>query len=112
MLKYSNNNNFENINFSQGKFSRDGTFKGIKLYGKVQVVDDFPDIRIQVVDYFPDLKVQKVDYFPDSLGKWQFVEENNFPDFTIKYVDQFPDITIKFVDYFPGFPETQYYNNI
>jgi hypothetical protein len=77
-------------------------FKGKKLYGKVQIVDYFPDIKVQVVDYFPDLKVQKVDYFPTSCGKWQFVDY--FPDIKIQFVDYFPDIKIQFVDYFPGLP--------
>lgn len=77
-------------------------YKGIKLYGKVQIVDYFPDIKVQVVDYFPDLKVQKVDYFPTSCGKWQFVDY--FPDFKVQFVDYFPDIKIRFVDYFPGLP--------
>ncbi len=78
------------------------TFKGKKLYGKVQVVDYFPDIRVQIVDYFPDLKVQSVDYFPTSCGKWQFVDY--FPDIKIQFVDYFPDVKIQYVDYFPGLP--------
>jgi hypothetical protein len=77
-------------------------YKGIRLYGKVQVVDYFPDIKVQVVDYFPDLNVQRVDYFPSSCGKWQFVDY--FPDFKVQFVDYFPDIKIRFVDYFPGVP--------
>ena len=77
-------------------------FKGIKLFGKVQVVDYFADIKVQIVDYFPDLKVQKVDYFPTSCGKWQFVDY--FPDFKVQFVDYFADIKIQFVDYFPGLP--------
>ncbi len=77
-------------------------FKGKKLYGKVQIVDYFPDIKVQIVDYFPDLKVQKVDYFPNSCGKWQFVDY--FPDIKIQFVDYFPDVKIQFVDYFPGLP--------
>ena len=40
---------------------RSGYFNGIKLCGKVQVVDCFADIKVQVVDCFPDLKVKKVD---------------------------------------------------
>ena len=80
--------------------SRDGYFKGIRLYGKVRVVTAFPDIKVQVVDAFPDLKVQKVSAFPDSLGKWQFVTGGE--DFTIQFVDAFPDIKIKFVSAFPG----------
>ena len=77
-------------------------FKGKKLYGKVQIVDYFPDIKVQIVDYFPDLKVQKVEYFPTTCGKWQFVDY--FPDLKIQFVDYFPDLKIQFVDYFPGLP--------
>ena len=87
---------------TKSKLNGDCTFNGFKLYGKVQVVDAFPDIKVQVVDAFPDLKVQKVDAFPDECGKWQFVEA--FPDFKIQFVDAFPDIKIQFVDAFPGQP--------
>lgn len=81
--------------------SIDGTFNGIRLWGKVKVVNAFPDIKVQVVDAFPDLKVKRVDAFPDNLGEWQFVTFGE--DFTIQFVDSFPDIKIKFVDAFPGF---------
>lgn len=78
------------------------TFNGINLYGKVQVVDAFPDIKVQVVDAFPDLRVQVVDAFPDQCGRWQFVDA--FPDFKIQFVDAFPDLKIQYVDAFPGLP--------
>ena len=78
------------------------TYKGKKLYGKVQVVDFFPDIKVQVVNFFPDLKVQRVDFFPTSCGKWQFVDF--FPDIKVQFVDFFPDIKVQFVDFFPGLP--------
>lgn len=78
----------------------DCAFKGRKLYGKVQVVSSFPDIKVQVVSSFPDLKVQAVNSFPDRCGKWQFV--NSFPDFKIQYVNSFPDIRIMMVNSFPG----------
>ncbi len=84
------------------KISSDCTFKGFKLYGKVQVVNAFPDIKVQVVDAFPDLKVQTVDAFPDECGKWQMVE--SFPDFKVQFVDAFPDIKIQYVNAFPGLP--------
>lgn len=80
----------------------DCSFNGIQLYGKVQVVDAFPDIKVQIVDAFPDLRVQVVDAFPDQCGKWQFVDA--FPDFKIQFVDAFPDIKIQYVDAFPGLP--------
>lgn len=80
----------------------DCSFNGIQLYGKVQVVDAFPDIKVQVVTAFPDLRVQVVDAFPDGCGRWQFVDA--FPDFKVQFVDAFPDIKIEYVDAFPGLP--------
>lgn len=78
----------------------DGYCKGIRLWGKVRVVNSFPDLKVQIVDSFPDLKVQQVTSFPDALGKWQFVTSGE--DFTVQFVDAFPDIKIKFVNAFPG----------
>ncbi len=80
--------------------SSDCAIKGIKLYGKVQIVENFADLKVQVVSNFEDLKVQKVDHFPDSCGKWQIVE--HFPDFKVQLVENFPDLKIKFVEHFPG----------
>jgi hypothetical protein len=84
------------------KVDKDCTYKGKKLYGKVKVVDAFPDFEVKRVDAFADLHVKVVDAFPDSCGRWQWVDA--FPDFTIKWVDAFPDFTIKQVDAFPGLP--------
>ena len=78
------------------------TLKGKKLYGKVQVVESFPDIKVQVVRAFPDLRVQQVEAFPNSCGKWQYVE--SFPDFKIQFVEAFPDLKVQFVEAFPGVP--------
>ena len=47
-----------------GKIGRDCTVRGKKLYGKVQVVDAFPDFKVQFVDAFPDFDIQYVDAFP------------------------------------------------
>ena len=80
--------------------SSDGYFNGIKLCGKVRVVNSFPDIKVQIVDAFADLKVKKVSAFPNKIGEWQFVTSGE--DFKIQFVDSFPDIKIKFVDAFPG----------
>jgi len=103
-LKYkihrNNRNNRNNDNNDDGKITKNGYFRGIKLCGKVQVVDSFPDFKVQVVDSFPDLKVKVVDSFPDEIGKWQFVD--SFPDFKIQFVDSFPDFKIQYVDSFPG----------
>ncbi len=78
------------------------TFNGFPLYGKVKIVESFPDIKVQIVDSFPDLKVKLVNSFPEDCGEWQIVE--SFPDVKIKIVDSFPDIKIKFVESFPGEP--------
>ena len=80
--------------------SGDCSWRGIPLYGKVMVVDSFPDIKVEVVRSFPDIKVKKVTSFADRCGEWTFVE--SFPDFTIKFVNSFPDIKIKYVNSFPG----------
>lgn len=84
-----------------GSFSKaDCSFGGKKLYGKVQFVTSFPDIKVQVVSSFPDLKVQQVTSFPDKCGKWQKV--SSFPDFKVQLVDSFPDVKIQYVSSFPG----------
>lgn len=78
------------------------TYNGFKLYGKIKIVDAFPDIKIKIVESFPDLKVKVVDNWPDDCGKWQFVE--SFPDLKVQFVESFPDIKIKFVENWPGKP--------
>ena len=83
-----------------GNVGANCTLEGKALYGRVQVVEAFPDFRVQVVNAFPDLKVQKVNAFPDRCGRWQFVD--SFPDFRIQFVNAFPDLRIQYVDAFPG----------
>lgn len=75
-------------------------FKGIPLHGKVQFVENFPDIKIQYVSAFPDIKVKMVEHFPNECGEWQVVE--NFPDFKVQIVDAFPDLKVQVVEHFPG----------
>lgn len=76
------------------------TYKGLQLYGKVKVVESFPDIKVKVVTSFPDIKVQVVESFPDACGKWEFVE--SFPDLKIQFVESFEDVRVEFVNSFPG----------
>lgn len=80
--------------------NKDGYYKGIKLCGKVKVVEHFADIKVKVVNSFPDLKVKVVDSFPNNIGEWKFVEYGE--DFTVQFVESFPDIKIKYVTSFPG----------
>ncbi len=86
----------------QDKIDDECRFNGMKLYGKIQFVTSFPDLKVQVVESFPDLEVQIVEAFPDKCGKWQIV--NSFPDLKVQIVESFPDIKIKFVESFPGKP--------
>ena len=85
-----------------GKVGRDCTLKGKKLFGKVQIVTAFPDLKVQVVTSFPELKVEKVRHFADVCGKWEMVD--GFPDLKIQIVDSFPDLKVQYVDAFPGLP--------
>src|SRR5450631_1478178 len=76
------------------------TFNGKKLYGKIQEVTAFPDVKVQVVTAFPDVKVQKVTAFPDKCGMWEMVTA--FPDTKVQFVTAFPDVKIQYVNAFPG----------
>lgn len=78
------------------------TLNGYKLYGKIQFVDSFPDIKVQIVDSFADIEVKIVESFPDQCGEWQIVD--SFPDTKVQIVNSFGDIKIKFVETFPGIP--------
>jgi len=70
------------------------------LYGKIQYVTSFPDVKVQVVTSFPDIKVQIVSSFADGPGEWEIV--NSFPDYKVQVVDSFPDYKIQYVTSFPG----------
>lgn len=78
--------------------TKDG--KTYPLYGKVKIVESFPDLKVKIVESFPNLEVKIVDAFPDECGKIKLVE--SFPDVKIQIVESFPDITVKIVDSFPG----------
>jgi len=84
----------------KGKIAADCTYNGKKLYGKIQFVNHFPDIKVKIVQHFEDLKVQKVNHFPDQCGKW--LEVDHFPDLKVQIVEHFEDIKIKYVDHWPG----------
>lgn len=77
-----------------------GPSKGQNIFGKIQVVDSFPDYKVRVVHAFADLKVQVVTSFPDRPGKWQMVTSR--PDYKIQFVKAGEDFTIQYVTDFPG----------
>lgn len=82
-----------------GRIKCDCTYKGQKLWGKVQYVDTFPDFKVRVSS-FPDLNVSETS-FPSRCGEWQRVTA--FPDFKVQIVDAFEDFAIAYSS-FPGIP--------
>lgn len=78
--------------------NKDG--KTFNLYGKVKIVESFPDVKIQIVESFPDIEVKLVESFPDDCCKFKIVE--SFPDVKVQIVNSFPDIKVKIVESFPG----------
>ncbi|HEX7599176.1 MAG TPA: hypothetical protein VF518_13250 [Polyangia bacterium] len=80
-----------------GKINCDCTYKGIKLWGNVQYVTVFPQIKIKR-SVFPDLNIEE-SVFPTSCGKWHTVTA--LPDFTVQLVDFGEDFSIA-DSYFPG----------
>jgi hypothetical protein len=80
-----------------GKINCDCTYKGIKLWGDVQYVTDFPQIKIKRSS-FPDLNVHETT-LPTQCGEWHTVTA--FPNFTVQLVDFGEEFSI--ADwYFPG----------
>lgn len=99
MTAQSDDKNKPGINKENCTFTtKDG--KTFNLYGKVKLVEHFPDIKVQIVESFEDLDVKIVEHFPDQCGKVKLVE--NFPDVKVQIVNSFPDFKIKIVDSFPG----------
>ena len=78
------------------------SFRGKKLYGKIQIVSEHADVTVQEVGSFPDLKMKQVPAFPDRCGLWQLVETGG--DTKIQFVSAFPDVRIQRVAAYPGLP--------
>ena len=74
-------------------------YKVIRLWGEIQFVISFSDIKIQYEESFPDTKVKFVASFPDKCGLWQITE--SFPDIKVQIVASFSDIKVKVVESFP-----------
>lgn len=90
--------------FAHGKVSKDCTFKGKSLNGKVKIVEYGEDFKVKVVSALEDLKVQQVDnWLFSECGKWQFMN-NGMEDFKVKFVEFGEDFTIRFVTVLPGVP--------
>src|SRR5262245_8432759 len=75
------------------------TWKGKKLYGKIEFVDSFPDLKIREVTALPDFKVEMVSSLPSRCGEWQ--EVTSLPTLRVKRVTAFEDLEVEFVTAFP-----------
>jgi hypothetical protein len=82
-----------------GRIKCDCTYKGKKLWGKVEYVTSFPDFKVKVSS-FPDLNVQETS-FASRCGQWERV--TSFGDFKVQIVDTFEDFDIAYSS-FPGIP--------
>lgn len=76
------------------------SWNGIDLYGKVEFVSSYADIKIQYVSSYGDIKVQMVDSYANECGKWQKV--SSMGDFKVQVVDSYADIKVQLVDSYPG----------
>ena len=78
------------------------SFRGKKLYGKIQIVSEHADVTVQEVGSFPDLKMRQVAAYADRCGLWQLVDSG--ADTKIQFVSAFPDVRIQRVVAFAGLP--------
>jgi hypothetical protein len=88
------------ISLSANPISKDCTYKGKKLSGKVKIITHAADFKVMFREYAPNLNVWLMTGTLSSCGEWRFVEYA--PDFTIQLVEQAPDFTIQFVNSSPG----------
>jgi hypothetical protein len=77
------------------------TWKGKRLYGKIQFVDSFPDVKIREVTSLPDLRVRMVTSLPSRCGEWE--EVTSLPTLRVKRVTALEDLQVEYVTSFPGF---------
>lgn len=73
------------------------------LFGRVQMVEAFPDLKIKIVDAFPDLRVVRVRGLATRCGEWEIVDHQG--DLRVQVVDAFEDLKVQYVDFFPGMVE-------
>lgn len=63
-----------------------------KVFGKICVVNAFPDYKVRVDNSAPDIRISVVHAAANMPGQWQFVSA--FPDYTIQFVDAFEDFSV------------------
>ena len=71
--------------------------KTFPLHGRVEIVDNNPDLRVEIVDPNPDIYVMA--HYPCDCGEYELVDHN--PDLRIELVDHNPDLTVEVRDHHP-----------
>lgn len=70
------------------------------LFGRVQMVNAFPDLKIKIVEVLPDLRVVRVRGLASRCGEWEIVTTQ--PALKVQVVDAFEDLRVQFVEVMPG----------
>jgi hypothetical protein len=78
--------------------TKDG--KTFNLYGDIQIVESYPDLRVQIVNSYPDMKIQIVSSYPTECGLVKIVD--SYPILRVQIVDSNPDLKVQIVDHYPG----------
>jgi hypothetical protein len=73
----------------------DCSCKGIKLWGKVRVVEAHEDFKVRI-SVHSDLKVRITEH-TNKCGEWNFVDTHE--DFSIRFVDAHEDFKIEYSDF-------------
>ena len=81
--------------------TKDG--KTFKLQGRVQIVDNYPDITVRLVDGYADIEAKIVENYPSCC---EFCIVENYPDVRVKIVNNYPDIEVKIVENYPSIRST------
>lgn len=76
--------------------------KTYPLYGKVQIVEDYPDFTVKITDDFYDLVIKETGNVQCECGEYRLSDD--YPDIRIKIVDDYPDIRVRYAGWneFPG----------
>lgn len=67
------------------------TFNGVRLSGKVKIVDKDADVKVMIVHDGADLRV-KLNDKSDRCGSWRLVDKGE--NLKVSFVSDDPDITI------------------
>lgn len=80
--------------------TKECTFKGKALWGKVRIVTYGEDLKIRPVAYGADLKVRIKDFGADRCGQWKMVSYGE--NLKIRFVDYGEDLKVQFVSFGEG----------